>query len=105
MVGAFTKYDAGLYAMTLHGFRLCSLSFLVMGVNVWGSAFFTALNNGGVSAAISFLRTFVFQVAAVLLLSHLLALDGIWLALPAAELPALAVTTAFLVGKRKRYQY
>lgn len=105
VVGAFTKYDAGLYEMTLRGFRLCSLAFLMMGVNVWGSAFFTALNNGGVSAAISFLRTFVFQVAAVLLLSHLLALDGIWLALPAAELPALAVTAAFLMGKRKRYQY
>ena len=105
VVGVFTRYDGGLYAMTLHGFRLCSLAFVVMGVNVWGSAFFTALNNGPVSAAISFLRTFVFQVAAVLLLSFLLGLDGIWLALLAAEVPALVVTAAFLVGKRKQYRY
>lgn len=105
VVGAFTRYDPALYQMTLHGFRLCSLAFLFMGGNVWGSAFFTALNNGGISAVISFLRTFLFQVAAVLLLSFLLGVDGIWLALVAAEVPALAVTAGFLAVQRKRYHY
>ena len=68
LVGIFVSYDAGLFEMTRHGFRLYALAFLMMGINVWGSAFFTALNNGAVSAAISFLRTLVFQIAAVLVL-------------------------------------
>lgn len=105
LVGAFTRYDDQLYAMTLYGFRLYALAFLVMGINLWGSAFFTALNNGGVSAAISFLRTLVFQVAAILLLPQVLELNGVWLAIVAAEIPSLAVTAAFLVGKRKKYHY
>ena len=92
----FVGYDAGLYALTVRGFMLYSISFLVSGVNIFGSAFFTALNNGLVSAAISFLRTLVFQVAVVLLLPLLLGIDGIWLAIVAAELLALAVTLVFL---------
>lgn len=105
LVGIFVSYDAGLFEMTRHGFRLYALAFLMMGVNVWGSAFFTALNNGAVSAAISFLRTLVFQVSAVLVLPLLLGVNGIWLAVVAAEALALAVTISFLVAKRKRYHY
>lgn len=105
LVGIFVSYDAGLFEMTRHGFRLYALAFLMMGVNVWGSAFFTALNNGAVSAAISFLRTLVFQVAAVLVLPLLLGVNGIWLAVVAAEALALAVTISFLAAKRKRYHY
>ena len=105
LVGAFTSYDPGLYQLTLRGFRLYSLAFLCMGMNLWGSAFFTALNNGAVSAAIAFLRALVFQVAAVLLLPQVLALDGVWLAVAAAEVPALGVTACFLAAKRKRYGY
>ncbi len=101
----FVGYDAALYEMTRHGFRLYALSFLAAGLNVFGSAFFTALNDGPVSAAISFLRTLVFQVAVVLVLPALFGIDGIWLAVTVAELLALAVTTAFLVGKRKKYHY
>lgn len=101
----FVGYDAGLYALTVRGFMLYSISFLVSGVNIFGSAFFTALNNGLVSAAISFLRTLVFQVAAVLLLPLLLGIDGIWLAIVTAELLALAVTLVFLIVKRKQYHY
>lgn len=101
----FVGYDAGLYALTVRGFMLYSISFLVSGVNIFGSAFFTALNNGLVSAAISFLRTLVFQVAAVLLLPLLLGIDGIWLAIVAAELLALAVTLVFFIVKRKQYHY
>lgn len=101
----FVGYDAGLYALTVRGFMLYSISFLVSGVNIFGSAFFTALNNGLVSAAISFLRTLVFQVAFVLLLPLLLGIDGIWLAIVAAELLALAVTLVFFIVKRKQYHY
>ena len=101
----FVGYDAGLYALTVRGFMLYSISFLVSGVNIFGSAFFTALNNGLVSAAISFLRTLVFQVAVVLLLPLLLGIDGIWLAIVAAELLALSVTLVFFIVKRKQYHY
>lgn len=105
LVGIFVSYDAGLFEMTRHGFRLYALAFLMMGVNVWGSAFFTALNNGAVSAAISFLRTLVFQIAAVLILPLLLGINGIWLAVVVAEALALVVTISFLAAKRKRYHY
>ncbi len=105
LVAIFASYDAELYAMTVRGFRLYSLTFLIMGVNVWGSAFFTALNNGAISAAISFLRTFVFQVAVVLALPALIGLDGIWLAIVVAEALALLVTAAFLAAKREYYHY
>lgn len=101
----FVGYDDALCAMTCRGFQLYALSFLFTGVNIFGSAFFTALNNGAVSAAISFLRTLVFQVAAVWILPILLKLDGIWLSIVAAEVLALAVTAAFLVGKRREYHY
>lgn len=105
LVGAFAGYDPELYQLTLRGFRLYSLAFLCMGMNLWGSAFFTALNNGAVSAAIAFLRALVFQVAAVLLLPLALDLDGVWLAVAAAEVPALGVTACFLAAKRKKYGY
>lgn len=105
LVGIFTSYDAELFALTCRGFRLYSLVFLVMGINVWGSAFFTALNNGAVSAAISFLRTLVFQIAVVIVLPRFLGIDGVWLAIVVAELLALIVTVTFFITKKKRYQY
>lgn len=101
----FVSYDAELMEMTVRAFIIYSLSFLVMGVNIFGSSFFTALNNGLVSAAISFLRTLLFQMTAVLILPELLGLDGIWLAVVAAEVMALAVTVAFFVKMRPRYGY
>lgn len=105
LVTIFASYDADLFAMTCHGFRLYSLSFAVMGINVWGSAFFTALGNGVISATISFLRTLVFQIAVVLILPILLGIDGIWLAIVVAELFALIFTLIFFVGNRKKYHY
>ena len=81
------------------------MSFLVSGFSIFGSAFFTALNNGAVSAAISFLRTLVFQIAAVLVLPLFLGIDGIWLAIVIAELLSLVVTCIFFATKRKRYHY
>lgn len=101
----FVGYDQALLALTLRGFRLYSFSFLSSGLAIFGSSFFTALNDGLVSALISFLRTLVFQAAAVLLLPLLWGLNGIWAATAAAELLAVAVTAAFLVGKRRKYHY
>lgn len=95
LVTIFASYDADLFTMTCHGFRLYSLAFAIMGINVWGSSFFTALGNGVVSAAISFLRTLVFQIAAILVLPFFLGIDGIWLAIVAAELLALMFTVVF----------
>ena len=103
--GIFVGYDPVLMAMTERGVRIYAPSFLLAGLNIFGSAFFTALNNGAVSAAISFLRTLLFQVAAVLVLPLFLGLDGIWLAVIAAEGMALCVTAAFLVKMRTRYHY
>lgn len=100
----FVGYDAGLYALTVRAFRLFALTFLLAGFNIEASSFFTALGNGGISAAISFLRTLVFQSAAVLILP-LLFEDGIWLANAAAEVFACAISVIFLFAKRKKYQY
>lgn len=101
----FVGYDAELYALTLRGFRLYSLSFLICGFNIFGSSFFTALNNGTVSATISFMRTLVFQVIIILTLPVLLGVDGIWLSVSAAEILALIVTTIFFITMRKKYKY
>jgi putative MATE family efflux protein len=103
--GIFVGYDEGLYALTRRGFLLYSSSFLFAGFGILGSSFFTALGNGVVSAAISFLRTLLFQVAAVLILPVLLDIDGVWLSVTAAEILATGVTFAFLVGMRRRYKY
>lgn len=101
----FVSYDAALLQMTTRAFRIYSLAFLVMGFSIFGSSFFTALNNGLVSAAISFLRTLLFQVAAVLVLPELFQLDGVWASIVAAELLSVGVTAYFFVRMRKQYQY
>ena len=101
----FVGYDAKLYDMTRHAFRLFSLSFILSGFNIFSSSFFTALNNGGVSAAISFLRTLVFQMLSVLALPVFFGLDGIWWAAAAAEAFACVISIAFLLAKRKKYHY
>lgn len=105
LVTLFAGYDPELFAMTLRGFRLTSITFLFMGVSAWGSSFFTALSNGLVSAVISFLRTLVFETGAVLLLPLVLGLDGVWLANPAAELFSLIVTCCFFRRMGERYGY
>lgn len=105
LIRTFVGYDAELFAMTCEGFRLYALFFLFSGFNIWGSSFFTALSNGGISALISFLRTLVFQVSMVLVLPVFLGIDGIWLAVVAAEVLALLVTGGFFVGMRKVYHY
>lgn len=101
----FVGYDASLTALTRRGLCLYSLSYLMMGLNIFGSAFFTALGNGVISAAISFLRTLLFQIAAVLILPLIFKLDGIWLSIVAAESLALAVTLFFFIKKADYYHY
>ena len=101
----FTGYDPELLEMTVRGFRIFSLSFLVCGFNIFGSSLFTALNNGLISAVISFLRTLVCQIGAVLILPVFLGLDGIWLSILAAEAAALVLSAFFTVKYRKKYHY
>lgn len=103
--GLFVGYDAQLYAMTVRGLRFYAVSFLLSGFNIFGSSFFTALNNGMVSAAISFLRTVVFEVAAVLILPLFFGLDGVWCAITVAELASILITIGAFSALRKRYQY
>ena len=105
LAGIFVGYDAALHDMTTRGFRIYILSFLLSGFNIFGSSFFTALNNGLISALISFLRTLVFQIGAVLLLPLVFELDGIWWSVVAAELGSLALTAFFMLKYRKRYHY
>lgn len=101
----FVGYDAGLYELTKHALKLFSFSFLLAGFNIFASSFFTALNNGGVSAAISFLRTMIFQTSSVLILPFFFDVDGIWLAITFAEAFAFIISVIFLVAKRKKYNY
>ena len=101
----FVGYDEGLYTLTCHAFRLFSFAFLFAGFNIFASSFFTALNNGFISAAISFLRTLVFQTSSVILLPLLFDVDGIWYAITVAEVFATIISVIFLFAKRKKYQY
>lgn len=101
----FVGYDPQLLELTTHGFYIFACSFLFAGFAIFSSGFFTALNNGLISAVISFLRTLVFQIAAVLLLPLVLGIDGIWLSIVVAEAMAVVVGGIFLVACRKKYHY
>ncbi len=101
----FVGYDAALVKLTVSGFRIFALSFLFMGYAIYGSGFFTALNDGLTSAIISFLRTLVFQVAAVIILPMIWGIDGVWFSIAVAELMAVVFSALFLVVKRKKYHY
>ena len=101
----FAGYDATFYNLTLHGFRIYALSFLFSGTAVFGSAFFTALNNGLVSATISFARTIVFQVLCVLLCPLVWEIDGVWSSVVFAEALSVLVAVSFIIGMRKKYDY
>ena len=101
----FVGYDEVLYTLTCHAFRLFSFAFLFAGFNIFASSFFTALNNGLISAVISFLRTLVLQTSSVILLPLIFGVDGIWYAITAAEIFATTVSVIFLFAKRKKYHY
>lgn len=101
----FVGYDAELNALTQRAFILYSFSFLLVGFNIFTSAFFTALNNGFISALVSFLRLFLFEVVAVLCLPLILGTDGVWLSVVAAEGVALILSISCMVALHKKYRY
>lgn len=105
LASIFVGYDAGLTELTVRAFSIFSFAFLFAGFSIFGSSFFTALNNGLISAAISFLRTLVFQIAAVLILPLIFEIDGIWYSIVVAEVVAVIVTAIFIFAKRKKYGY
>lgn len=101
----FVGYDKQLFDMTVHGFRLFSFYFILAGINIYASSFFTALNNGMISAIISFSRTLGFETLAVIILPIFLQLDGVWLAITVAEICAFVISISFLIAKREKYHY
>ena len=105
LAGIFVSYDTELLDMTANAIRLFSLSYIISGFNIFASSFFTALNDGLVSAIISCLRTILFQVAMIFILPELIGINGIWLAVVVAEILSLVVSICFIIGKRKKYQY
>lgn len=105
LASIFVSYDKVLLEMTTNAIRIFSLSYIISGINIFASSFFTALNNGVVSASISFLRTLVFQIAMILILPLILGLNGIWFAVVFAEILSLIVSLIFLICNRKKYNY
>ena len=101
----FVRYDENLLDMTINAIRIFSLSYIISGFNIFASSFFTALNNGFVSATISFLRTFVFQIIMIFALPIIFGLNGIWLAVLFAEILALIVSIVFFAKNKNRYEY
>ena len=101
----FVGYDKELFELTKHAFYLFSFAFLLTGLNIFASNLFTALNNGLISAVISFLRTLVFQCIAVLILPELIGSDGIWYSIAIAEIAAFILSLIFIIAYRKKYHY
>ena len=105
LAGIFVSYDKELLELTTEAIRIYAVSYLISGVNIFASSFFTALNNGVVSAVISFMRMFVFQIVMILLLPVVLGISGIWTAVIAAEVLSVVISVMFLVKNRKKYSY
>ncbi|MBD5632246.1 MAG: MATE family efflux transporter [Clostridia bacterium] len=98
-------FDGALFDMTVRGLRIYSIAFIISGFSVFGSSLFTALNNGLISAIISFSRTFVFQIAAVMVIPIWLGIDGVWSATCFADILSLIVTASLILAFRKKYGY
>lgn len=105
LAGIFVSYDNNLLELTTEAIRIYAVSYLISGINIFASSFFTALNNGIVSAVISFMRMFVFQVVMILFLPVVLGISGIWTAVIAAEVLSVVISVMFLVKNRKKYSY
>ncbi len=101
----FSSYDKELLDMTIHAFRIYSTSFLIIGIPIFASSFFTALNNGFISAAISFLRAVVFEVIAILTLPLIMGVDGLWWSIVFARVMAVFASVVFLITNKKKYKY
>ena len=105
LASVFVSGDLELLEMTTRGMRINAISFLVVGINIFTSAFFTALGNGAISLLISFSRLFLAQVIALFVMSALFGLDGVWSAVIVAEAVSLVLSVAMLMWKRKSYHY
>lgn len=105
LAAIFTSPDHPVYKLAVTGNRICALALLFIGFNIFASGLFTALSNGLISAVLAFSRSFVFMMIAMLLLPALLGVNGVWLATPAAELMAFALSVSMFLKYRKRYQY
>lgn len=105
LASVFVSYDYHLLEMTTNAIRIFSISFIISGFNIFASSFFTALNNGLVSAIISFVRTLVFQVIMIVLLPMLFGINGVWFAVVVAEILALFVSILLIIKNKKKYQY
>ena len=105
LAGIFVRYNTNLLDMTVHAFRSYSISFLLMGFSIYASSFFTALNDGFVSAVISLCRTMIFETGAVIILPFFLGVSGIWYSIIAAEFMAVCLSLFFLIRKAKKYGY
>lgn len=105
LASIFVSYDKELLEITINAIRLYSLSYIISWFNIFTSSFFTALNNGFISALISFLRTLLFQVAMILILPAVWGINGIWLSVVVAELLAIVVSIICIVANRKKYEY
>ena len=105
LVDIFLESEENIFEMAVHGFRIFALGYLLMGFAMFTSAFFTALNNGKLSALISGMRTLVFEVSAILILPLIFGLNGIWLSMIGAEIMAISVSAFLLKANAKRYRY
>ena len=105
LIGIFTAQGTELFSMSVHGYRLYSVCFLLAGVNVFASAMFTALSDGKVSAILSFFRTLFFITITILVLPLILGINGVWLAMPVAEVFSLGLSIYFFKKKRCVYNY
>lgn len=105
LVSVFARTDNPVYELAVIGNRICTAALLFIGFNIFASGMFTALSNGMVSAALAFSRSFVFMLIAMLVLPRILGVNGIWLATPAAELAALALSAGAFLKYRKKYGY
>lgn len=105
LASIFVSYDENLLKLTVNAIRLYSLSYIISWFNIYSSSFFTALNNGFISALISFLRTLVFQIIIILILPELIGINGIWLSVFVAEALSLVVSVICLIKNRNKYQY
>lgn len=101
----FVGYDKELLEMTTKAFRICSIPFLVMWFNMYASSFFTALNDGMVSAVISFMRALVLPILCIFTLPLMWQVNGVWMSLVVSEFVGVIVSLAFMIGKKKTYQY
>ena len=101
----FVGYDVTLTNMTVHAMRITTICFVILGINVFTSSFFTALSNGWLSAIISFLRTFVFKLSFVIFLPVIMGIEGIWWSNPLSEIVAFIISVVSLSLMRKRYDY